>query len=704
MRTLEYLGRQDGQVKIRGFRIELGEIEGVLAEHAGVGQAVVAAQAGVGEDKRLVAYVVPREGAQVGVGELRRHVQERLPAPMVPAAWVVLGALPMTPSGKVDRRALPAPGGERPEMGEGYQGPRTEQEEVLARIWAEVLGVERVGVGDNFFALGGDSILSLQVVARARGAGLYVTPRQVFQYPSIGELAGVVGSGPRVEAEQGEVTGAVPLTPIQRWFFEQELVEPQHFNQAVFLAVRAPLEPGRLGQVVERLLGHHDALRLRFRREAEGWEQEGTDWAEGTRGEPFSGSGSAVFEHVEVGALPEAERASAVERAAARVQASLDLASGRLLRVVLFTGGAEGARLLLVAHHLVVDGVSWRILLEDLLTGYEQLSRGLALELPAKTTSFKQWAERLRAYARVGTLAEEVGYWEAGRSGPVAALPVDHAGGDNTVASAGTVEVALTVAETQALVQEVPAAYRTQINDVLLTAVALALASWTGQGACLVDVEGHGREELFGDAAGSGREELFEEVDLSRTVGWFTSLFPLRLELEVGMGPGAALRSVKEQLRGVPGRGLGYGVLRYLSPDEDVRRRLAAGPPAEVSFNYLGQLDRALPGSVPFTAASEPSGPLRSDRQRRSHALDINGGILEGRLHVAWTFSVNIHNRPTIERVADEFLRALRRVIAHCQSPDAGGYTPSDFPFADLSQAELDDLVARAGDAQEPEA
>ena len=219
-----------------------------------------------------------------------------------------------------------------------------------------------------------------------------------------------------------------------------------------------------------------------------------------------------------------------------------------------------------------------------------------------------------------------------------------------------------------------------------------------------MDVEGHGREELFGDAAGSGREELFEEVDLSRTVGWFTSLFPLRLELEVGKGPGAAISSVKEQLRGVPGQGLGYGVLRYLSPDEDVRRRLAAGPPAEVSFNYLGQLDRALPGSVPFTAASEPSGPLRSDRQRRSHALDINGGILESRLHVAWTFSVNIHKRPTIERVADEFLRALRRVIAHCQSPDAGGYTPSDFPFADLSQAELDDLVARAGDAQEPEA
>ena len=344
----------------------------------------------------------------------------------------------------------------------------------------------------------------------------------------------------------------------------------------------------------------------------------------------------------------------------------------------------------LVAHHLVVDGVSWRILLEDLLTGYEQLRRGVPLELPAKTTSFKQWAERLSAYASGDTLAQEVGYWEAGRSRPVAVLPVDHAGGDNTAASAGTVEVALTEAETQALVQEVPAAYRTQINDVLLTAVVLAVASWTGQGACLVDVEGHGREELF------------EDVDLSRTVGWFTSLFPLRVELDAGMGPGAALRSVKEQLRGVPGRGLGYGVLRYLSPDADVRRRLAAGPRAEVSFNYLGQLDRVLPGTIPFTVASEPSGPLQSDRQRRAHTLDINGGILEGRLRVLWTFSSNIHRRSTIERVADEFLGALRRVIAHCQSPDAGGYTPSDFPFADLSQAELDDLVARAGDAQEP--
>ena len=369
-----------------------------------------------------------------------------------------------------------------------------------------------------------------------------------------------------------------------------------------------------------------------------------------------------------------------MERAAAEAQASLDLTSGPLLRVVLVTLGAEADRLLLVAHHLVVDGVSWRILLEDLLTGYEQLARDRIVQLPAKTTSFKEWAERLRAHARSEALVREVAYWRDVVSRPAPALPVDHASGDNDAASAETVRVSLTVEETRALLQEVPAAYRTQINDALLTALAQAVTAWTGQESLRLDLEGHGREELF------------EDVDLSRTVGWFTSLFPVRLALEPDMAPGQALRSVKEQLRAVPGRGLGYGVLRYLHPNEDVRRQLA-GPPAQISFNYLGRLDRALPDSGPLAAASESSGPLESDRNRRGHVLDLNAAVHEGRLQLGWTFSRALHHRSTIETLAFAFTGALRALIAHCLSPDAGGFAPSDFPLAGLDQATLNRLV-----------
>ena len=557
------------------------------------------------EGWRLLAYVVEVADAVPTPRQLREYLRGRLPDYMLPALFVPLERLPLLPNGKVDRRRLPLPQEGRPELGERFVAPGPGVEVELARVWSEVLRIDRVGVHDNFFELGGDSILGIQVVARLRGAGLHLSPHQLFQFPTIAELGTVVSASPSVRVEQGLVTGPVPLTPIQHWLFAQDLPEPQHFNQAVLLEVREALDGGRVRRAVGHLAVHHDALRLRYRAEDGQWRQDGVGLGEESTG----------FEEVDLRGVEEGERAGAVQQVVARVQAGLDLGSGPLLRVVLFATGGRSDRLLMVAHHLVVDGVSWRILLEDLLTGYEQLGHGQRLELPLKTTGYKQWAERLSVHARTEALAEEVGYWREVVRGPVVALPVDHPGGANTVGSAATVEVALTVAETQALVQEVPAAYRTQMNDVLLAALGQAVRGWTGRGAVLVDVEGHGREAVF------------EGVDLSRTVGWFTSLFPVRLEVDGGAGPGAVLCSVKEQLRGVPGRGLGYGVLRYLHSDDEVRRALGAAR-AEVSFNYLGQLDQALPESAPLAltiestrSGPEPRGPTKSRRagQRRHH-------------------------------------------------------------------------------------
>jgi non-ribosomal peptide synthase domain TIGR01720 len=371
------------------------------------------------------------------------------------------------------------------------------------------------------------------------------------------------------------------------------------------------------------------------------------------------------FGVVDLSELAEEEQPAVLEGVAAVQQGSLNLSVGPLLRVVLFKRGAQRTgRLLMVIHHLAVDGVSWRILLEDWQRAYQQLREGKAIELPPKTTAFKEWAARLRVWALAG--AAPGARLLAGRSWrEVAPLPRDYSCDPeaNTVGSAAHVAVALSVERTRVLLQEVPPVYHTQINDVLLTALVQSVVRWTGRRALLLDLEGHGREELFA------------EVDLARTVGWFTTLFPVRLEL--GAEPlGEALKSVKEQLRGIPHGGIGYGVLRYVYPDAEVRAALQALPQAELSFNYLGQLDQALSDSSLFRPAQESSGPPRSPRGRRPHLLEVNGFVVGGQLQLEWTYSQQVHRRATVERLAQGFLEALEALIAHCQSPEAGGFTP----------------------------
>jgi amino acid adenylation domain-containing protein/non-ribosomal peptide synthase protein (TIGR01720 family) len=683
--NLEFLGRLDHQVKIRGFRIELGEIEVVLRQHPKVRDLIVVARedgpggssSGVG--KRLVAYVVPEREGTTGTSELRNFLKERLPDYMIPSAFVLLDELPLTPNGKVNRLALPAPDQERPELESAYVAPRTPAEKTLAGIWSQVLGIERVGVHDNFFELGGDSILSIQVVARANQAGLRLSPRQLFQHATVVGLAAVAGHGRSVQADQGVVQGPVPLTPIQRWFFEQDLPERNHWNQSVLLEVREPLDRAFLEQAVGRLIEHHDALRLRFRRDQAGWEQVN------------AGPGGPVpFEWVDLAYLPETYRKKAVERRAAELQTDLDLAKGPLLRVAYFdVGPSRPAQLLILVHHLAVDGVSWRVLLEDLHAAYMQLSRGEPVRLPPKTTSFRYWAERLLEYAQTEPVRQELARWQALAGQETPHLPLDYPAGSgaNTEASGRVVRVSLTPEETQALLQEVPAAYGTGINDPLLAALALAVGNWTGAPRLLAALEGHGREDVLGD------------VNLSRTVGWFTTLYPVTLDLADADGPGEVLKTVKEQLRSVPGRGIGYGLLRYLCQDAEVARAMQALAKPEISFNYLGQFESPSSEPSPFRLAAEFHRQDRSPRGRRPHRLMVSGMVASGRLQMEWSYSEDLHRRETIERVAGDFVEALRVLIAHCRAPEAGGYTPSDFPDVDLSQGDIDLVLAEIDEA-----
>jgi non-ribosomal peptide synthase protein (TIGR01720 family) len=544
--------------------------------------------------------------------------------------------------------------------------PQNAIEAALAAIWLQVLGIETVSTHDNFFALGGDSILSIQIIARAAQQGIRLTPKHFFQHQTIAELAAVAGTTSAVHAEQGLVTGPVPLTPVQQTFFARNLPEPHAFTQAVLIEAGQQLDASLLAEATRQLLLHHDALRLRYERDEDGWRQVNSGELDET---PFS--------RLDFSTLSEDDLDAAIEAA----QSSINLATGPLLKVTLFNQGAGKPDLiLLTVHHLAVDVVSWRILIEDFQSLYTQLREDRRPRLAEKTTAFKHWAESLVAHVDTGAFDEDARYWLDQFCGR--AQPVDFDGAQNTLSSARIVTSTLGQDETHALLHEVPQVYRTQVNEALLTALARAFAGWSGESSLLVEMEGHGREEIL------------EDVDLSRTVGWFTSYYPVLLETDKNAGPGDELKRVKEQLRGLPNRGLSCGLLKCFGAGEDAAR-LRECPRPEVSFNYLGQIEHENAafssfGKIKWSGGASPRMP-----GERTHLLEVDAKVIDGRLQVDWTYSDNIHRRETIEALAAQFDRSLRALIEHCQSPDAGGFTPSDFPEAELSQSQLDGLLAR---------
>jgi non-ribosomal peptide synthase protein (TIGR01720 family) len=532
--------------------------------------------------------------------------------------------------------------------------------------------LEQVGIHDNFFDLGGDSILSIQIITRAKRAGVQVSPRQLFQHQTIAELATVAGTAPTVIAEQGPVSGTVPLTPIQRWFFETNQANPHHFNQSIMFEITRAVDVNLLSSAMRALVPHHDALRLRFSR-----------WPDDVRQVHAEQEQPLGIEFVDLSALDQSVRRTALESATVQAQASLNFSQGPLLRAVLFDlGEGEPRRLLMIIHHLVIDTVSWRVLMEDLWTAYQQLASGESLQLSPKTTSFKYWAQRLTDYAASDELNSEIDYWTKLPTHETVRLPIDRASGDNSQESARTVHAELTVEETSAVLQRVPRAYRTQINDVLLTALAKAITRWTGSDSVWINLEGHGREPLFDD------------VDLTRTVGWFTTMFPVYLKLEGSPDPGKSLDSVKEQLRKIPNHGIGYGLLRYLSPDREVRKALRSLPQPEISFNYLGQFSEDVSTRASVREAKESRGSDYGPQNLRAHVVEVNGSVNNDRLQFRLTYSKNIHQRATIERVAQVFMETLRGLVASCEAVEENDYSPFDFPDVELSPEQLEKVIA----------
>ncbi|MEH2311073.1 MAG: amino acid adenylation domain-containing protein [Nostoc sp.] len=678
--TIEYLGRIDNQVKIRGFRIELGEIEAALNTHPKIQQAVVIVTEDIlgntcterSRSKRLVAYVV-KSDESLSTNQLRQFLKQQLPEYMIPSSFVTLDKLPLTPNGKIDRKSLPTPDGEISREHE-YVAPRTAIEQILTNIWQQLLLKEKVSIHDNFFEIGGDSILSIQIVSRAKNSGLRITPKQIFQNQTIAELARVANTTVNVESKQGIVTGVASLTPIQQRFFAQNRQEQHHYNQSVLLQIPNHLQTELIVIALKKLLEHHDALRLKFTSVASEHKQinQGLD-------------DNVPFAVVDLSSTPKNEQPLALEKIAAEYQASLNLSTGPIIQVVMFNLGDENdARLLIIIHHLAVDGVSWRILLSDLQRVYQQLVTQKPPKLSAKTTAFIDWAEKLNNYAQSEIIKLELDYWLKHPWSKITPLPLNDADiqPENTVGSAACVSVKLTQEETQTLLLSVNEAYNTQINDILLSALVLSIAEWTGNSTVLIDLEGHGREELFPD------------IDLSRTVGWFTSLFPVLLQLPSLNQPGEIIKSIKEQLRAIPNRGIGYGILRYLCKNSTVNEQIETIPASEISFNYLGQFDQ-VQSETGWKFAPESAGINQSLKQSRDHLFDINALIVEGKLGIEWTYDSHIHTRSTVEKLAQSYIQSIRSIIEHCQLKENRGYTPSDFPDAQLNQLELDELLTR---------
>ncbi|NAO25985.1 amino acid adenylation domain-containing protein [Pseudomonas syringae pv. dysoxyli] len=666
---LEFIGRADDQVKVRGYRVEPAEVARVLLGLASVAQVSVLALPIDDDDTRLqlVAYCVAAGGADLSVDSLREQLAARLPDYMVPAQIMLLDSLPLTANGKLDKRALPKPG----MVKQRYTAPVGEIEEKLAAVWADVLKLEQVGSTDNFFELGGDSILSLQIIARAKRQGIKLSPKQLFEKQTIGQLASVaklIQKKPASVAEQ--ISGSLPLLPIQARFFELDIPERQHWNQALMLKPLQALEATYLQTALTALVEQHDALRLGFTQQSGQWQA--TFGALNTR--------ELVWTH-------ELDSIERLPELADEAQRSLDLRNGPLLRAVLINLPQGEQRLLLVIHHLVVDGVSWRVLLEDLQQAYRALAQGQPVALAAKTTSLQRWAEQLQQYATGQKLNTERDYWLQALQGADQPLPRDKPEGTMRNRDAAHASSWLSRDLTHKLLKVAPAAYRTQVNDLLLTALAQVLCEWSQQPSVLIQLEGHGREDLFDD------------TDLSRTAGWFSSLFPVRLTPQIA--PGASLCGIKEQLRAVPDKGIGYGVLRYMG-EASFAQQLAALPQARVTFNYLGQFDGSFnehQGAL-FVPSADSSGTALCEDGPLGNWLSLNGQVFDGQLQLDWSFSREVYHASTIDTLARRYEQALTTLIEHCTAGHQG-VTPSDFPLARLTQTQLDELPIAAGQIED---
>ena len=640
---VEFLGRIDHQVKVRGYRIELGDIEAALDQHPAIGQAVVVAREETPGNKRLAAYIVLAQGVEKGQGpsvsDLRAYLKEKLPEYMIPALYTFLDAMPLTPNGKVDRRALPAP--DKASAAREYVAPRDEKEEALAAIWAEVLGVDRVGINDDFFELGGDSLLVIRVVTKANKANLGVTTKQVFQHRTVAELAAVAGTT-KIVAEQGIVTGPLAMTPAQLQFLESRHPNPDFHSLGTLLeAKNHEFQYAYLRTALEIVMKHHDNLRVRM--------------VEGSEPSLFIDPPGAPVNllRVDLSNLAEADRIPTMVRVVRTLVISFKMTEGNMVRGALFDFEPGRSKFLfMTAHFMPADVGSWQILLDDFDMVYRHLLLGEPFQLQAKTTSAQQWVERLVSRTQPGGMPqEEIDYWlaQAPQNPPV--VPLDHEVGPNDWISARLERAELDLDETDLMLQQVPRFLGVQIDAVLLTAILSGFERWIGARSLPILTLGHGREALYDD------------MDLNRTIGWFNTIYPIFLDMGPNPDLAESAKELNRQLRKVPFGGTGYGILRYLSRNAEIADRLANAPHPQVFFNYFGP-DNSKELSR-FNRAENFGGYTLDRNTRRMCHLTVGGYIIQDKLLLKWEYNANLHRPETIKPAAARCEEVLRWFVDH---------------------------------------
>jgi amino acid adenylation domain-containing protein/non-ribosomal peptide synthase protein (TIGR01720 family) len=622
------------------------------------------------KEKKLYAYIVPN--GELEIPALRESLSQRLPAYMIPSHFVLLEKIPLTANGKIDFRALPA--GDEAVIGSNveYVEPTNDVEKKLLKVWGEILGRTINGINENFFENGGDSVKAIQIASKMNVEGYELSIRDIFQYPVLAKLAPKVRRMTRT-ADKSPITGVLPLTPMQHWFFENKFTHSHHWNHSVMLYREEGFDPGILEILLTRIVEHHDALRMVFEIQGDNVIQRNR----GLEGRLFD------FEIIELEGSDNGTIEADINKTANRVQASISLATGPLVKSVLFKTG-QGHYLLLVIHHLVVDGLSWRIILEDFTLGYQQLKEGKEIAFQAKTDSFKYWLEKLLEYAESKEVLRELLYWqEVVRQVQDGGTPpgrVTVAAGKRKKKDTETVTVSLAEEDTGKLLKEANQPFNTETNDLLLAALGMALQGCSGLEKFLVNLEWHGRQEVLND------------VNIHRTVGWFTSQYPFLLDIGKSETLHTIIPHVKEMLRKVPNRGLGYGILKYLAPLEEKSRLLLEVTPG-INFNYWGQFDgHDFPADNHFQLSTMPTGELVSPHSEEIYSLNISGWIMDNRLEFSFAYNKNEYHRSDIEGLASLFKLKLLEMIRYCCKEEEVTLTPSDVGDSDLTFEELEKI------------
>ncbi|WP_158078661.1 non-ribosomal peptide synthetase, partial [Clostridium puniceum] len=669
--NIEYLGRIDNQVKIRGLRIEIGEIETQLLKSEEIKEAVVIDRCDSNGEKYLCAYVTSDEA--ISSLTLREELLDELPAYMIPNHIVQIEKLPLTANGKLDRKALPEPDVSQM-IEKEYEEARNKIEECLVKVWEEVLGIEGIGISHNYYELGGDSIKSIQIVSRLQKYDISLQVKDIMENPTIKQLSEKAKYKTN-EIDQSAVEGEAELTPIQKWFFENEFSQNNHWNQAFVLYKKDGIKEETIRKSFVEIIKHHDALRMIY-------EKDGDEIKQKNRGLEAIESAFTLDAYD----LKEDENyKNTIEELSSKLQEGMDLEKGILLKLGIFNT-KEGDYLLIAIHHMVVDGVSWRILFEDLETLYKAIEMQEEMVLPQKTTSYKEWTRKLSEYAYSKEFLKELEYWKSTDNTLIREISRDYGKAESNVKDSRSVSISFSKAQTEKLLRKTSTAYNTQINDILLCSLGLAVKEWSGNDKVLISLEGHGREEIIKD------------VSIDRTIGWFTSIYPVVLDMAYSEDISYSIQQTKETLRHIPNNGIGYGILKYLACNQN-NKDISFKLKPEISFNYLGEFMQKE-SKDSFSYSKLTGGMTVSTANKELYSIEINGIVSEGKLQIFLNYSTKEYKKETIKNLLQVYKTNLIKVVEHCESKKETQKTPWDYGDNELSIEDLNKILSSGKDIE----